>query len=230
MIDKKILVVDDEKNVRLTLDKALSNKGYQVETAINGEEGLEKVEESNFHVILLDMKMPGLDGIDVLKELKDMNIDSRVVMITGFGSVETAVETMKLGAVDYLRKPFKPSEILEVVEDVFERIKLDKSGEKAASFKDYLHLAKSEINKYNFNEAVTLLKKATAINSDKPEPFNLLGIIYELKNKQAEAMKMYRAALALDPSYQPASDNLQRASEMNPQANLEDVNLGEGEE
>jgi DNA-binding NtrC family response regulator len=227
---KRVLIIDDEKNIRVTLQKALSIDGYEVETAINGEDGLQKIKKEDYPVILLDMKMPGMDGIEFLEKLKDIEYQAKVVMITGFGSVETAVETMKMGAVDYLRKPFKAQEIRDVVREVFDRIELEQSGETAASFNDFLNLAKAEINKRNFTKAIELLKKATSINAEKPEPFNLLGVIYELKNRQAEAMKMYRAALALEPSYKPANDNLQRASEIVTGTDLEDVNLGDEEE
>lgn len=229
MVNKKILVIDDEKNIRLTLKKALSNGGYNVNTALNGEEGLKKIDEDIYPVILLDMKMPGIDGMEFLKRINDKNYKTRVVMITGYGSVETAVETMKLGAVDYLRKPFKPKEILEVVDKVFERYKLENDTKEAVGFEDIVNLAKAEINKKDFNDAIELLKKASSIQSEKPEPFNLMGVIYELKNNQAKAMKMYRAALALDPSYQPANDNLQRASEIIGQPDINDMDLGDEE-
>lgn len=229
-INRKVLIIDDEKNIRVTLKKALTMDGYEVETAINGEDGLQKIKEKEYPVILLDMKMPGMDGIEFLKKINEMEYDTRVIMITGYGSVETAVETMKLGAVDYLRKPFKPQEIRNIVREVFERIELEQSGNQAETFNDFLHLAKAEINKRNFNQAIDLLKKATALDAEKPEPFNLLGVIYELKNRQAEAMKMYRAALAMEPSYKPANENLQRASEIVTGTNLEDVNLGDEEE
>jgi len=228
-MNKRILVVDDEKNIRLTLEKALSNAGYDVETALNGEDGLEKIKENEYPVILLDMKMPGMDGLEFLKKVNEIKYQTRVVMITGYGNVETAVDTMKLGAVDFLRKPFKPQEILGVVDHVFDRYQLENNGKEANSFEDILNLAKGEINKKNFSEAIELLKKATSTDSEKPEPFNLMGIIYELKNQQAKAMKMYRAALALDPSYRPATDNLQRASEMTNQPDINDMDLGDEE-
>ncbi len=229
-MNKKILVVDDEKNIRFTLKKALSNAGYEVETAINGDDGIEKIQEREYPVILLDMKMPGMNGLKFLEEINNINYQTKIVMITGYSDVETAVETMKMGAVDYLRKPFKPKEILEVVEKVFNRYQLENKHIEADDFEDILNLAKAEINKKNFSKAINLLKKATSTDTEKPEPFNLMGIIYEFKNQQAKAMKMYRAALALDPSYRPANDNLQRASEISAQPNISEMDLGDEEE
>lgn len=227
--NKKILIIDDEKNIRMTVKKALENTGYEVETAINGEEGLEKLEEGVFPLVLLDMKLPGIDGMDVLEKIKEKGYESNVIMITGYGTVETAVETMKMGAVDYLRKPFKVEEIREIVEDVYSRQQMEMTAEDAGSFSDYLKLAKVEINKRNFDRAVELLQQATSLDTEKPEPFNLLGVIYELKNRHPEAMKMYRAALALDPTYQPASENLERAGKMSSSdaGDLDKLNLGD---
>ncbi|MGM0603074.1 MAG: response regulator [Bacillota bacterium] len=228
-MNKKILIVDDEKNIRLTLKTALKNAGYEVETAVNGEDGLAKVKEDDFPVILLDMKMPGIDGIQFLQELNNKEIETKVIMITGYGSVETAVETLKLGAIDYLRKPFKPEEIIEIVEDVFKRYELENTEKEVESFEDYIILAKNAINKRNFSKAKEMLQKATSENSEKPEPFNLLGIIYEMQHKQPEAMKMYRAALALDPSYKPANDNIERAGESMGSVDIDSMNLGDEE-
>lgn len=226
----KVLIVDDEKNIRLTLKTALKKAGYQVETAVNGEDGLSILKEEEIPVILLDMKMPGMDGIQFLKEIANDNFETKVIMITGYGSVETAVETLKLGAVDYLRKPFKPEEIIGIVEDVFERYKVENSGEEVESFEEYIMLAKNSINKRDFTQAKKMLRQATSLDSQKPEPFNLLGIIYEMQHKQAEAMKMYRAALALNPGYKPANDNIERAGESMGSINLDKINFGDDEE
>lgn len=227
---KRVIVIDDEKNIRMTLEKALSGAGYEVDTAMNGENGIQKLKEKEYPVVLLDMRLPGIDGIEVLKRINSLDYKTKVIMITGYGNVETAVETMKLGAVDYLRKPFKPGEIKEIVEQVFGRYKLEENEQGADNFREYLNLAKAAINERDFEKAIKFLKKATSLNSEKPEPFNLLGIIYELRRNQPEAMKMYRAALALDPTYKPADENLQRASDMSNEGDLDNVNLGEEEE
>ncbi len=228
--EKRVIVIDDEKNIRLTLKKALSGAGYEVDAAMNGENGLQKLKEKEYPVVLLDMRLPGIDGIEVLKQINNLDYKTKVIMITGYGNVETAVETMKLGAIDYLRKPFKPEEIKDVVAQVFARYQLEEDEQEADSFREFLSLAKSAINKRNFEKAIKLLKQATSLDSEKPEPFNLLGIIYELRSNQPEAMKMYRAALALDPTYKPADENLQRASDMNNDGDLDSVNLGEEED
>jgi len=226
----RVLIVDDEKNIRLTLKKALTNAGYEVDTAVNGEDGLKKIKEEDFPVILLDMRMPGMDGIQFLREINNENIRTKVIMITGYGSIETAVETLKLGAIDYLRKPFKPEEIIDIVDNVFKRYELENAEEEVEDFEGFITLAKNAINKRDFSKAKEMLNKATSLNSEKPEPFNLLGIIYEMQHQQQEAMKMYRAALALDPSYKPANENIERAGQAFASVDLDEVNLGDEEE
>ena len=229
-MNEKILIIDDEKNIRMTLEKSLNNEGYAVESAINGENGLEKLQENEYPVVLLDMNLPGINGIEVLRKISSLDINTRVIMITGYGNVETAVEAMKLGAVDYLRKPFKPEDIGDLVREVFQRYEIEKDEFEAESFAEYLNMAKAEVNNHNFESAVDLLKKATSVDPEKPEPFNLLGIIYEMRNNQPEAMKMYRTALSLDPTYTPANENLDRAGDMNSSKDLDEMNLGDEKE
>ncbi|MBM7555757.1 sigma-54-dependent transcriptional regulator [Halanaerobacter jeridensis] len=222
--DNKILIVDDEKNIRLTLEKSLSDD-YEVETAVNGEDALNKFKADEFDVVLLDMNLPGLDGMEVLKKIKEEDEEVKVIIITGYGSVETAVETMKVGAIDYLRKPFTPDEIKGIVKEVIERENAELKEEELNSYEDYLRYAKELINKQQFEKAKENLQQAVSLDTSKPEAFNLLGVIFEMQENVLEAQKKYRAALALDPTYKPAQDNLDRTSEF--EYDVEDVNLGE---
>ncbi|MCK8817962.1 response regulator [Natroniella sulfidigena] len=220
----KVLVIDDEKNIRITLTKCLE-KDYEVVTAVNGEDGLEKIEEGDFEIILLDMKLPGIDGMEVLKKIEELDSEASVIMITGFGTVKTAVEAMKLGALDYLRKPFSSDEIRGVVQEVLERRTSKLQEEELNSYEDYLNYAKSCINQRDFKKGEKYLQKAVALDTSKPEAFNLLGVILELRDKILEAQKKYRAALSLDPTYQPAKDNLNRTTKFNYER--KGINLGD---
>lgn len=208
----RILVVDDEKNIRLVLDQCLSEEGYQVETAVSGEHAVEKFAAGPFDLVLLDMKMPGMDGIEVLRRIKRTAADVPVIMVTGYGSIETAVETMKLGAVDYLRKPFTPDEIRAAVGAVVQRRGLRE--DEVRGFDQELAFAKNCIVERELDKAAEHLQRAVAADPAKPEAFNLLGILSELRNDIQGAQRMYRAALALDPTYRPASDNLHRTTQM----------------
>ncbi|MFP4687949.1 MAG: response regulator [bacterium] len=225
---KKILIIDDEKNIRNTLSKALTSEDYEVQTAMNGEEGVQKVRENDYDLILLDFKLPGISGMEVLKKIKDY--DGAVIMITGYGSVDTAVEAMKMGAIDYLQKPFSPSEIRELVAEVLERKQLDIDGSegKEISRETCLRFAKKLINERNFSEARKYLEKAVAEDPNDPEIFNLLGVIYEFGGDENLAMKNYRTAVSLEPTYEPARDNLNRISEFS--HSRKGINLGEEEE
>ena len=110
-----ILVADDEKNIRLTVSEALADMDGTVLTAVSGEDALERLDSERVDVLLLDLALPGVDGLDVLRHLSAERPDTRVIIITAHGSIRTAVEAMKLGAVDFIAKPFAPDEIREAV-------------------------------------------------------------------------------------------------------------------
>ncbi len=114
----KILVVDDELIMRESLGDWLDRDGHEVETAVSGEEALEKVKTSHFDILLVDLKMEGMSGLEVLKEVKERDPDTAVVMITAYGSISTAIEAMKDGAYDYLLKPFDPNELGLVIDKI----------------------------------------------------------------------------------------------------------------
>ena len=112
----RILVVDDERDMRNGLQKILSRKGYSVDIAEDGVRAVEKMKQNSFQVVIADLKMPRMDGIDVLRTAKDIDQAIAVIIITGYGTVTSAVESMRLGAFDYIAKPFKPDDISLVVE------------------------------------------------------------------------------------------------------------------
>ena len=105
-----ILVIDDDEPIRDSCQQVLSKDGCRVKTAGEGDEGLRRMKEESFDLILLDLKMPGLSGVEVLERIKENNPEAIVIVITGYPSVQSAVQTMKLGAYDYLSKPFTPEE------------------------------------------------------------------------------------------------------------------------
>ncbi|MEW6673631.1 MAG: sigma-54 dependent transcriptional regulator [Thermodesulfobacteriota bacterium] len=120
MGNAKILIVDDEKIMRESLAGWLLRDGHDVETAKSGEEALEKLSATRYNILLLDIKMEGISGLDVLKHLKENDPDVAVVMITAYGSISTAIEAMKNGAADYLLKPFDPNELGVLIEKILE--------------------------------------------------------------------------------------------------------------
>jgi DNA-binding NtrC family response regulator len=116
----KVLVVDDEASLRLLLSKELGREGYVVEVVSDGESALKRMSEDFFHVVLLDIVMPNMNGIAVLRAIKEENIASEVIVLTGNATIESAIECMKLGAFEYVRKPYLPSELLIHVERAME--------------------------------------------------------------------------------------------------------------
>ena len=115
---KKILIAEDEEIMRITLKYGLSTEGYQVTTADDGREGLEKFKQDDFDLVIADLRMPKLDGIQFLKEVKRLSPEIPVIMITAYGTIETAIQAMKLGAYDYLTKPLLIEELLMMMEKV----------------------------------------------------------------------------------------------------------------
>ena len=120
----RILVVDDEEIVIRSCLRILADGGYQVDAVQDGLEALRKVGEGSYDVLILDIKMPKIDGLEVLKQVKEGHPDIDVIMITGLSDIETAVRSMKLGALDYLPKPFDPDELKRVVARALERRRL----------------------------------------------------------------------------------------------------------
>jgi DNA-binding response OmpR family regulator len=212
MKGKSVLIVDDEKNIRLTLSQALEVLGVETDEAANGEEALAKLEKKEFDLILLDLKMPGMDGMEVLRRVREIRPDIRVIILTAYGTVESAVEAMKLGAADFIQKPFAPEEIRALVSRVMDREGLDE--QKAVNYASSIELAKGRIGDRHFDAAVEHVRKAISLDPSRPEAFNLLGALMEIQGNRIEAQKNYRAALSLDPSYEPAIKNLRRSTDI----------------
>lgn len=109
MPESRILIIDDEENIRTTMQFALEAVGYHVETAADGPEGLTRFGNGeNWDLVLLDQRMPGMEGLEVLRKIRERDPASRVMMVTAYGTIDLAVDAMKAGAVDFLRKPFTP--------------------------------------------------------------------------------------------------------------------------
>ena len=119
-----ILVIDDEEIMREILEALLSREGYEVRLAANATEGLEMARSVPFDAAILDMMMPGMDGISALDEIKKIDDDLPVLMITAFASVENAIAAMKRGAYDYITKPFKNDEVLVVLRNALAQRRL----------------------------------------------------------------------------------------------------------
>lgn len=120
-IAMKILIVDDERAIRNSLKEILSDEGYEVEVAEDGAKAIEMVDKEKYNVIFCDIKMPGMDGTEVLDKLVSDGVDSAIVMISGHGDIETAVECIKKGAFDFIQKPLDLNRILITIKNASER-------------------------------------------------------------------------------------------------------------
>ena len=203
---KSTLIVDDEKNIRLALSMALEQLDIPVETVASGEEALDKIAAGGYGMMLLDLRMPGLDGMEVLRRVVKERPEIKVIIITAYGSIDLAVEAMKLGAVDFLQKPFDVAQVREMVRRI-----LEKEGEERV-YADYLALAQERISQGFFEIAGVYAQKAVFLSPNRPEALNLLGGISEATGNRLEACKYYQAALAHDPAYLPARFNLERVA------------------
>ena len=125
---RRLLVIDDESNMRHMLAAMLKNSGYSVDTASEGLEGMKMLERSSYDFILCDIKMPKMDGMTFLKTAGDLVKHSTVIMMSAYGTVETAIEAMKLGAYDYISKPFKSDEVTLTLKKAEERERLKKEN------------------------------------------------------------------------------------------------------
>lgn len=114
----KVLLADDEKTITITLSDAIKTKGHQVQIVYDGLSVIKSLEENEFDCLLLDLKMPGQDGLETLRKVKQMKAEMPVVIITGYGTVDTAVDALKHGAYDYVQKPFYNEEILLILERI----------------------------------------------------------------------------------------------------------------
>jgi len=157
-IKAKILVIDDEQIVHESCNRILTEEGYEVKSAFTGQEGFKKIEEEQFDLVITDLKMPGISGMEALKKIKKDNPNIGIVMVTGYSTAETAVEAMKLGAFDYLPKPFTPDELISVINKAVEKKKvLLETRHLESAYRDATKAISSSLN---LNEVLELIVKS----------------------------------------------------------------------
>ncbi len=128
MIKDKILVIDDETGIRSSLKGILEDENFTVKTTDTGEKGLDILRGENFDLVLLDIWLPKLNGIEVLEKIKKIEENTQVIMITGHGSVEAAVKATKLGAFDFLEKPLSLEKVIVTVKNALEHRQLEEEN------------------------------------------------------------------------------------------------------
>ncbi len=124
MTSNRVLLIDDEENFRHMLSVILKKRGYDVETASSGVDGLKKIDTGSYDTVLCDIRMPQMDGLEFLREAQKAGCEATIIMMSAYGTLDTAIEAMKLGAYDYISKPFKPDEIILTLKKAEERERL----------------------------------------------------------------------------------------------------------
>ncbi|MBC7173955.1 MAG: response regulator [Polyangiaceae bacterium] len=184
----RILVVDDDPGVCEFMETFLGNDGFDVHTVSDPEKAADEVKRGGYHLVVLDLMMPGMDGVEVLERIRKVDTDVAVVIYTGFPSLDTAVKSMKLDAVDYLQKPFNPDEFREVVDRVLRKKGLLRTPE------ENLHRSIGEIIRNLRKDRGLTLKqmgRRTGLS------VSLLSQI-ERAESSASISSLYKVATALD--------------------------------
>jgi two-component system, OmpR family, alkaline phosphatase synthesis response regulator PhoP len=208
----RILVVDDERNIRRHLGMVLETAGYQVDEASDGEEALAKCREQHYDVAFVDLHMPKMGGLELTRFLRGLSSKTATVILTAYGSVANAVEAMKLGAVDFLEKPFDPKIIRLLTEEILLRQRLGARG----SVEDLLRLAELAHKRKDYIEARAYLKTAMLHDPQRPEPYYCLGYLCEAEGDLRQATHYYYMALDVHHTYRPARDALTRLGVASP--------------
>jgi DNA-binding response OmpR family regulator len=225
-VNAKILIVDDEMNVRLNYRIALETEGYEIFEAASAASALEKLARQSFDLAILDMRMPAMDGLELLAKMREVGITVPAMIVTAYSDVPHAVQAMKLGAIDFLQKPLRPEDLRRIVAEILKRHAPQKEPP-AESFNSHIVAAKRCLNLRSFSMARTHLVKALELNTRSVEAFNLAGVLAEMLDDVDKAKKYYGQAIKLNKNYEPAQQNMRRLFELqNFGSSSEPFNLG----
>jgi len=184
----EILIVDDDKEICGYMETFLARDGFLVKTLNTPQDAVEEVRTGKYHIVVLDLMMPKLDGIELLKQIRKVDSDIAVVIFTGYPSLESAVASMKLDAVDYIKKPFNPDEFRQVIERVMKRKGLARSPE------EELHRV--------IGTTIRLLRKERGLTLKQMARRTSLSVSLLSQIERAESSasisSLYKIALALD--------------------------------
>jgi DNA-binding response OmpR family regulator len=214
----RILIVEDEPNVRLVFRTALESDEYLLSTAEDGAMALRYLKQDPADLVLLDLQMPEMGGLEVLRRLREAGNAVPVVIVSAHDGAPNVVQAMRLGAIDFVSKPVTPEALRKVVAEVLSRNAAAPEPPRPAparatavepSSEDRLARAKQALNRREFNHAEEFLRQAiTSNNYPLAEAHYLMGILHEMRDERNAAYSSYRAALRVDPRYEPAKLHL----------------------
>jgi len=202
---KPILVVEDEAIMRESLRDWLTESGYQVETIDQGEEALKTIAEQDFGILILDLRLPGKDGLEVLREAKAQNPQLKGIIITAYPSVQTAVEAMKIGAVDYLPKPFSL--------DALEKLIQETLGPVQVEIKPKVTTEEAVAEPVIVEEAPAVAEEVTAIATEEIPAHLQQGKAHFDAGRYPEALREFEAILKVAPGNMETRVWLRKAKE-----------------
>jgi DNA-binding response OmpR family regulator len=206
---KRILIVDDEPNVRLNYRITLELEGYQVDETGLSTEALKKVKVDKFDLVILDMRMPRMGGLDLLAAMRAQRVMTPAIIITAFSDVPNAVRAIQLGASDFLQKPLRPEDLRRVAHEVLARNDQSKKPE-LADFKRSADEARRLMQLGDLAAAKGHVLHAIELNTNSPDSFNLAGELAEQTGDIERARKLFEAALKLDGNNAAAKEGLRR--------------------
>ncbi|MDF1554793.1 MAG: response regulator [Deferrisomatales bacterium] len=156
----RVLVVDDEEDITTVLGDILRDQGYAVETASDGSQAWDKAQTEPFDAVITDLKMPRMGGLELLRSIKEAGHATAVVIMTGFATVETAIEALKVGAYDYILKPFKVGELLQVVDRALEKVRLAAENLQLKEQVTLLRLSEAVASSLSLNQVLAIVVEA----------------------------------------------------------------------
>jgi formate/nitrite transporter len=173
----RILIIDDEEIVGESLRKTFADQDYEIDIAHSGQEGLLRAKRESFDLVIVDLKMPDISGLDVIKEIKDEQPDTMMVMITGYSTVDSATEALKTGAFDYIPKPFTPEEISTVVQralEAKEQLAKEKEEQEALKALRHVEISTSSFDSRSPGEIAESIARKVGVGKATASWFNLL--------------------------------------------------------
>jgi DNA-binding NtrC family response regulator len=178
-----ILIVDDEPNIRLLYRASLSGLGYDLQEAASAEAALEQFRTQKLDIGILDLRLPGMNGIELLEKMHEAGIQTPVAFITAYGDQPNAIRAMELGAIDFLPKPPTPEQLRDVVKDILLRHAPDFTSKTARDSDYYVRSAKRAINLRDFPAASKHLIEALDLNPGSRQAINLIGVMIEMREE-----------------------------------------------